>query len=66
MRSTATTDPNLQNYKLSSISGLSDPNKQSIRSADDKVLFQVQNHFVDDYQHYPNKEQRFIIKHDEH
>lgn len=38
----------------------------SSKSADDKVLFQVQHHFVDDYQHYPNEDQRFIIKHENH
>ena len=26
----------------------------------------MQNHFVDDYQHYPSEEQRFIIKHENH
>ena len=27
--------------------------KQSTKSADEKVYFEVEQHFVDDYQHYP-------------
>jgi hypothetical protein len=54
-----------KNHKALKISVGAD-NKQSTKSADDKVLFQVSQHFVDDYQHYPGEEQRFIIKHENH
>ena len=30
-----------------------DKHKQSNKSADEKVYFEVEQHFVDDYQHYP-------------
>ena len=43
-----------------------DKHKQSTKSADEKVYFEVEEHFVDDYQHYPSEDQRFVIKHEDH
>ena len=37
--------------------------KSSVKSSDDKVAFRLDEHFVDDYQHYPPEFQRLIFTH---
>jgi hypothetical protein len=36
--------------------------KSSVKSADDRVQFKIDDFFVDDYQHYPAEFMRYITK----